>query len=323
MKIVIIGPGALGSLFAALLAAEGKNDVWLLDHNAARAHHTDGKLLLTLGKQEFCRFVSVTADVEKIGPTDIVLNCVKSQDVASALQRAHILFTPQTVLVSFQNGISHFDILASLDTPAITAIGVTAMGATLKEPGHVVHGGHGLTRIGLSRQLSLENHPEADILLSQLVDIFNNAGLETKKVSHIIDFVWAKLLVNVGINALTAIFDCENGRLLDIPQAREKMIEAVQEGERVARALGIKISEDPVAQTIAVCRATANNISSMLQDVLRQRPTEIEAINGALLQKATQLGMDAPVNRELVLKIREIEAGYRPKEPQRPAPDHL
>ncbi len=304
MKIAIIGPGALGSLFAAFLAGDNDNEVWLLDHDPQRAARINAKLLLTDGAQEFFRSVSATADAAEIGRAELVLHCVKSRDVVQALRGAVPLFTPQTSFISFQNGISHIDELAKINLPVIPAIGVTSLGATLVAPGHVRHGGKGLSRIGFLP--SSQPTPSLDTEVS----LFNRAGLQTEQVANILDFVWAKLLINIGINALTVIFDCNNGALLEIKEAGEKLELAVQEGVGVAHALGITFTEDPVAQTLAVCRATANNISSMLQDVRRKKPTEIGAINGALLEKAARLGMKTPVNEELVSRVRKKEGEY-------------
>ncbi|MFH1217697.1 MAG: 2-dehydropantoate 2-reductase [Pseudomonadota bacterium] len=319
MKIVIIGPGALGSLFAALLAAGPGNDVWLLDHDAERAAQIDGKLLLTHGQQEFCRLVSATADAAGIGPADLILHCVKSRDVAAGIEAASPLFSPRSIFISFQNGISHLDILAGMKLPMEPALGVTALGATLFAPGRVCHGGEGMTRIGFVGPVGRENQQR----LEEVAALFRRAGMATERVENIVDVIWAKLLVNLGINALTVLYDCPNGALLAIGEARKTLIAAVREGEEVARALGIRVGDDPVNRTLAVCRATADNISSMLQDVRKGKPTEIDAINGALLAKAEALGIDVPVNRELVGKVRELEAGYLRKAPHGQRPDRL
>jgi 2-dehydropantoate 2-reductase len=129
-------------------------------------------------------------------------------------------------------------------------------------------------------------------------------------VSDIIERVWAKLFINVGINALTAIFNCQNGALLDLPPARAQLAEAVREAVAVAKAMGIPIREEPLGTTLEVCRATAENISSMLQDVRRQRPTEIDAINGAVVDLGKKLGISTRTNEQLVLKVKEMEHNY-------------
>lgn len=299
MKIAVIGPGALGSLFAAGISRTADHDLWLLDHDARRAARLDNKLLLNENGRELVCPVRITADAQNIGPVDLVLLCVKSADVADALARARPLLDANTLIIPFQNGIRHLDALH--DLPFYVAIGVTAQGATLLAPGHVRHGGSGLTRINF-----LE--PQSDSALEKLnnaAHLLNSCGFKTEISPNILSHVWAKLLVNVGINALTAILNCPNGDLLKEP-ARTRMVEAVREGEAVARALGIELPADPVAMTQQVCRDTAANISSMLQDVRRGKTTEIEAINGALAAEAGKLNVPVPVNEELVRQVKRL-----------------
>ncbi len=294
MKIAVIGPGALGSLFAAYLSRTSGNEIFLLDHDRNRAAGLGNKLLLIDDGQEFTCSLTITAEAEKIGPAGLVFLCVKASDVAAALKPARPLISPRTLLIPLENGISHLDLSPACDM----AIGVTAQGATLLEPGRVRHGGNGLTRIGFLRPSSAE----AENKLLNAAGLLNSAGLTTKTSTDIVNHIWAKLLVNVGINALTAIYDCPNGELLQKP-ARSQMLAAVKEGELVARARGINLDNDPQALALQVCRDTAANISSMLQDVRRGRPTEIAAINGALLTEGRRLNIPMPVNEELVRKV--------------------
>ena len=221
--------------------------------------------------------------------------------MADALARARPLLNANTLLIPFQNGIRHLNVLQ--DLPFHVAIGVTAQGATLLAPGHVRHGGNGLTRINFLK-------PQSDRALKKLnnaVHLLNSCGFKTEISPNILSHVWAKLLVNVGINALTAILNCPNGVLLKEP-ARTRMVEAVREGAAVARALEIELPADPVAMTLQVCHDTAANISSMLQDVRRRKTTEIEAINGALVTEARKLNIPVPVNEELVLQVKKLIA---------------
>ena len=123
-------------------------------------------------------------------------------------------------------------------------------------------------------------------------------------------YVWAKLFINVGINALTAIHGCRNGELLDKPEIKVTMEKAVREAEQVARKKGIQIDADPVVAMFSVCRTTAENTSSMLQDVQKRRLTEIDAINGAIVAEGEALGIPTPVNIELVRRVKELESSY-------------
>ena len=299
MKIAVIGPGALGALFAASLSRTVGNEIFLLDHHRQRAAEMNNMILLVDDEQEISCPLTITADAEVIGPVDLILLCVKSADVAGALSRARPLFFPESLLVPLENGISHLD----LSPPCDMAIGITAQGATLLEPGRVRHGGNGLTRIGFRQK----PNPKAEKKLNKAAKELNSAGFITEITTKIDSYIWNKLLINVGINALTAIYDCPNGKLLEEP-ARSRMLAAVREGKLVAEARGIRLPDDPQETTLQVCRDTADNISSMLQDVRRGRPTEIDAINGALLVEAGRFNIPMPVNKQL---IRELEHTLR------------
>jgi 2-dehydropantoate 2-reductase len=141
------------------------------------------------------------------------------------------------------------------------------------------------------------------------------AGLETEAVTDILDHIWGKLLINVGINALTAIQNCPNGHLLKSAELKKCLAGAVREAAEVAKAKGVCLTEDPVAATLEVCKATGKNISSMLQDVRNKRLTEIDAINGAVIAEARLLEIPTPINEELIRQVHVIEKGYLEKFP--------
>jgi 2-dehydropantoate 2-reductase len=195
--------------------------------------------------------------------------------------------------------MTHISLLK--DSAGIPAAGVSALGASLAAPGTVFFGGHGPTRLGL-----LKDNRECAVL-NTFIDLMQQSGLEAGISDNILADLWNKLFVNVGINALTAIHNRKNGQLLTSCTLRSTMKNAIREAMTVAEKSDVPISGDPVARTFAVCRRTCNNISSMLQDVRRQRPTEIMAINGFIVEQGRQLGIATPVNRELVKKVRAIE----------------
>jgi 2-dehydropantoate 2-reductase len=146
--------------------------------------------------------------------------------------------------------------------------------------------------------------------LEETAQVLTEAGIETGAVADILPHLWAKLLINAGINALTAIHDCPNGALLESKTLLARLTAAVREGAAVAEKKGIRLERDPVAMTIEVCRATAANFSSMLQDVRARRLTEIDAINGALIRHARSLALPVAVNEELVRQVRALERKY-------------
>ena len=160
-------------------------------------------------------------------------------------------------------------------------------------PGQVRPGGEGMVSIGA--------HPALDPLASLL----QRAGMAVKVVPGADDLLWSKLVVNAAINPLTGLLRVPNGELLDYPPARTLLAVVAREAAEVAAALGRRLTyPEPVAATEAVAARTATNTSSMLQDLLRGAPTEIDAINGAIVAAAEECGISAPVNRTLWLLIR-------------------
>ena len=313
MKIAIIGPGALGTLLAATLTIKANSktplDVWLLDYKQDRADllNKHGLTLEKDGLQKHC-IINATTAPDDIGHADIIFLCVKYPDVAAGLLEAVKLSHAhsQSLLITLQNGIGHLQILKTGKSSPATVLGVTALGANLVTPGHVIHAGSGLTRIGFLKSAGFG----ISLQLAQVCNLLNACGMETTIVDNILDYVWAKLLINTGINALTAIHRCPNGELLESDEILATMTAAVKEGETVARAEGISLPDDPLAMTIDVCKKTARNISSMLQDVRNKRLTEIDSINGAIVASGKANNIPVPVNEELVMKVKEIEKAY-------------
>lgn len=315
MKIAIIGPGALGCLLTASLAIKvnrsdkkiSELDLWLLDYRPERAEKISeqGLILEENGIQKNCS-IKATADPNEIGPADVIILCVKSLQVAESLKLAAQLVHEDTLLLTMQNGISHLELLKDKPKPPSLVIGVTAQGANLIAQGHVRHAGDGLTRVGFLQSASFSR----SLLLAKVCNLLNNGGIETVIVDNIMDYVWSKLLVNAGINALTAIHRCPNGKLLESAATKDMLTAAVREGETVARRLNVELIDDPLTMTLDVCRKTAQNISSMLQDVNNKRFTEIDSINGAIVTAGKKLGLPTPVNAELMEKVKEIEQNY-------------
>jgi len=207
------------------------------------------------------------------------------------------------MVLTLQNGLGNLEILRKVLGDKRVLGGVTAEGATLLGPGHVRHAGRGPTIIGPAGS---DDGPAAKI-----VSAFENAGFDIRAVDGVEDLIWGKLIVNVGINALAAITKLKNGRLPDIDGTRQVMKEAILEAVRVADVKGIKLPfSDPIERVLEVCRGTADNIASMLQDVLAQRATEIRFINGAIVSEGRRLGIPTPVNFTLSRLVEALQDSY-------------
>ncbi|NDY41365.1 2-dehydropantoate 2-reductase [Dissulfurirhabdus thermomarina] len=316
-RIAVVGPGAVGCLLAASLHRAGFQ-VALLDHRPDRAARLAAGLRVEdPGGGRWEAAPAVSADPARLRPRDWIVIAVKQPDTERAAEAARALSAPGALVISLQNGLGHEAVLARAFAPERVVLGVTAQGATLVGEGRVRHAGRGETRIG---PLSPEEMPAAG--LAPLAAAFSRAGWPTRVEADIRPLVWRKLLVNVGINAVTALTGLPNGALLDHPETRRLQELAVEEARRVAGALGVPLGLTPEAAAELVqdvCRRTAANLSSMLQDRLRGRDTEVEAINGAVVRLGCEAGVPTPVN-EVLCHLVTIQSRLGHPPPGRPAP---
>ncbi|MDF1614315.1 ketopantoate reductase family protein [Desulfurivibrio dismutans] len=311
MKLVVVGPGALGCLLAARLHLAGTCHVQLLDHRPQRAAalNRQGIILEEPGAAPSPPLpIPVTTDPGGIIHADTAVFCVKSFTLPQALASAKPFATPKTIFIAFANGIGHLEEMRRLSDCCLPVLGICTAGATLLAPGRVRVGGQGSLTLGYAVNPATPAGPAGPNGAAPLLPIaqaFRQAGFDTRLSNDIDRELWYKLLVNVGINALTVLHDCPNGRLLEIPAARRLMAQAVSEAAAVAEASGISLNIEPLAMVEEVCRRTATNISSMLQDIRHHRPTEIMAINGEIVRRANILGMTAPANEELTITVKQ------------------
>ena len=306
MKIAVVGAGAMGSLFGALLADAG-NVVWLYDiwSEHVRAINEKGLKVDREGKTLTVK-IKATENPKEIKTVELVIIFVKSTQTRSAAETARSLIDPKGVVMTLQNGMGNTDIIAEFVPPVQILAGTTSHGATLLGPGHIRHAGLGSTTIGAWAD-SKQGLEQAQ----KYSKFFNKAGIETEAVEDVRRIVWNKLLINVGINAITALTAIKNGQILDLEVTKALSCAAVREAIKVARAKDVDVLENAVDQVFKIAEATAANRSSMGQDVDNKRQTEISAINGYISNEANIIGIDAPVNQTLTALIKTLEYHYK------------
>ena len=299
MHILILGAGALGTLFGIRLA-ENNFRVSLISRN--REHITkireNGASLQELDGTEKTVSVPAYVDTDEL-PTspDLVLVMVKSYDTEGAVYSIRDKCHANTLFLTLQNGIGNQeDIEKHIDKQNIL-LGTTAQGATFLEPGRIRHGGDGAIVMG---ELNAENTQR----LHDIANIFGKAGFECSTSSSILDVIWHKLFINVGINALTGLLETQNGWLAKDEEAQKICVEAVLEAVQVAKAQGIAVPENPTREVFNVAGATSTNNSSMLQDIFKGKPTEIDAMNGAIVDIGNELGIRTTVNWTLTKLVK-------------------
>ncbi|MDI9493560.1 MAG: ketopantoate reductase family protein [Bacillota bacterium] len=303
MKIAIIGAGAMGCLYGAKLSTVPGIEIYLLDvwKEHVDAINANGILMEEQGDFITYRNVKASTVAEDAGTCDLAVIFVKSTLTSSAVQSNKAVFGPETIALTLQNGLGNIELIKEVVGESNVIAGTTAHGATMLGPGRIRHAGSGKTIIG-------ELNGAMTQRIQQIAQTFREAGMETELSDNVYGLVWDKLLVNVGINALTGITKLLNGELLEHPEIVELLEDAVSEGKEVALAQGIKLGfPDPVAHTKDVCKATATNKSSMLQDVLNHKKTEIDIINGAVVREGKKVNIATPVNKTLTNLIKFIE----------------
>jgi 2-dehydropantoate 2-reductase len=301
MKISMIGSGAMGSLFGGRLALAG-HQVVLYDvfREHVEAINRGGLSIEDAATGSITvSHPSASVDPRAVEGSDVFVVFVKSTSTEEAARQFAPLAAKSTIVVTLQNGLGNEEIIRRHFGAERTAAGVTSQGATFLGPGRIRHAGKGPTHVAMA---------DGSGRLAGLVGALEAAGFETHLEKDVADLVWSKLVINVGINALTAFTGLPNGKLLEIEETRALMADLVGEAVAVANRRGIHFTyADPLATVLEVAKKTGANRSSMLQDFDRKRESEIEFMNGAIVREAAALGIAAPVNAAVTLIIKAME----------------
>ena len=298
MNIVILGAGAIGSLFGALLSK--KNNILLI----GRKDHTDAikKNGLTVrGGTNLIVKVFAEDSIDKIiSPPDLLILTVKSYDTESAIKGVRQIIDSNTVVMSLQNGLGNVDkIVRIIDRKNLIA-GVTTHGVFFSKPGIIEHTGYGETTLG-------EVCRQKTGCIKSIADLFDKSGIKTKISANINREIWSKAIVNSSINPLTTIFQCKNGYLIKNPLLENILDKICIESTKVANSEGISLSyNDMIKKTKEIVRDTSENYSSMLQSFKQGKKTEIDSINGKIVEIGKRHSLELPINEVLVYLIKKI-----------------
>jgi 2-dehydropantoate 2-reductase len=286
-NILIIGTGAMGSLFAARLAGAGHHvtmlGTWKGGLDAIREN---GVRFIDSSGDEHTFNIHATDDPRDCAGTRHALVLVKAWQTERAARQLAECLGEDGLAVTLQNGLGNRETLIQSLGRERVALGVTTTGATLLGAGLVKAGGEG--------PISIERNPA----LGLLEEALKSANFNVQVVDDARSLIWGKLVINSAINPLTALLRVPNGELLERPSARQMMGALADETAQAAAAEKIDLPfADPIAAAEEVARKTASNRSSMLQDVLRGAPTEIDAICGAVVKIAKKHDIPTPANR--------------------------
>lgn len=297
MAILVVGTGALACLFAARLAGSGNNVVMLGSWPAGvAALRQKGVRLQGLDGNTGQYPVDVLEASQPHGVFTHALVLVKAWQTERVADQLTDYLSEDGLALTLQNGYGNAETLAAHLGWARVALGVTTLGAMMVEPGYARHTGQGKLMIG--------THPK----IHEFESLLGVAGFQVEIIKDPKALLWGKLVINAAINPLTALLRVPNGELLSRPSIRKLLAETTLEAASVAARQGITLPyRDPVEAVEEVARNTSGNISSMLQDVLRGTPTEIDAINGAIIRIGQELGVSTPANHILWELVRGLD----------------
>ena len=295
MQVAVIGAGAVGCYYGGLLLKAGHEVIFIGRQPHVDAINADG---LLLDMQGFKGHLPAKAAVDTTGlaPPDLVLFCVKSADTEAAGRSLSGHLRPDTSILSLQNGVDNAPRLSAVTGHPVIAA-VVYVGSGMAGPGHVRHYGGGGLAIGAA--------PASQALAQAL----NAAGIRTTIADDIETTLWSKLVINCAFNALSAVAGIAYGPMMEVEGARDVIASAVQEAVSVARASGVTMSADLVAQILNIPAAMPNQTSSTAQDLSRGKPSEIDFLNGHVVRKGAELGIATPTNQALQVMVKLAERG--------------
>ncbi len=324
--IVVVGAGAVGSFFGALLARAGHRVTLVARPAHVQAIQAHG-LQLHMGEQVQAVAMAATTDLAAVREADLVLFCVKSTDTDAVARQMAPLLPAHTVVLSLQNGVDNAQTLARHLPQAVVVPTVVYVATAMPEPGVVKHFGRGDLVIGPLPSAPRSTKPGADhrtyndshgvtaatALQQQLqavVDVFASAKVPVRIAADVMDALWMKLVVNCAYNAISGLSQRPYGPMAALPAIHTLMQQVVKEVVAVAHAAGQPLSLDAaLAAMDHIAVAMPAQLSSTAQDMARRKPSEIDHLNGFIARRGTELGVPTPVNQTLHALVKLVEAG--------------
>jgi 2-dehydropantoate 2-reductase len=303
VEVAVIGPGALGCLYGGRLADAG-HDVTLVHHRQAYVDAVNDRGLSIESEvadaPSIDPAVRATTDADGVGPVDLAIVFVKAHVTDTALEQHGGCIGPGTAVLSLQNGLRHYEILCDAVGRERALAGTTYQGAVLEEPGKITQTAGGPSTFG----------GEDEVAAREVAAALESASLPAEVVADPVRVIWEKQLLSIGIKPMAALTRLTNEAVVVDADRRNLMRQLVTEAVAVAEARGVDLPDrDHAEEVIDICRGT-DHYSSTLQDVWAERKTEIDEINGALVEMAEEEDIDVPANRITTTLVRGLEASY-------------
>ena len=307
MKICVIGCGAVGSLFAAHLAKAGEAEVWAYDVWKAHTDAIRNDGLRLSGAADFTARLNATSDPEDLPPCDYGIVATKAVHTRAAIAQVAHIFDENSAVCSVQNGVGNEEIIA--EHVKLVIRGTTFPAGHPIAPGHIGYDIKGDTWIG---PFEPTNTPMVKV--EELAGLITRAGMNTIALKDARGAQWTKLIFNASTNPVGALTLLHHGAATRFAPTGQLFDELIAEGEVVAKKLGIELQGDPRALVQKGANAPGKHRASMLQDVLAKRQTEVDFMNGAIVQWGEKIGVPTPLNRAMWALIKGLEHSWKDPE---------
>lgn len=303
MKVCVVGCGAIGSLFAAHLAQVDEVDVYGYDLWQEHVDAINQNGLQLTGEAELIADVTASADPSRLPTCEYGIVATKSIHTESAMEDAASVFNDRSAVCSVQNGLGNEAIIAEYVNYVIR--GTTFPAGSVVEPGHVEYEISGDTWIG---PYEPTNTPMEKV--EELAEKLTAGGFTTLAEEDARGAQWSKLIFNASTNPVGALTRLHHGAATYFDPTRDLFEKLIREGETVAEALGVDLHGDPRDMVEQGAEAPGEHKASMFQDVLRENQTEVDFMNGAIVDKGEEVGVDTPFNEAMWSLMKGLEHSW-------------
>ena len=306
MKIAIFGVGAMGSVYAGLMAEAG-HEIWAVDiwQDHVAAINQSGLRVEGASGDRVVQGIKATTTAQEVGDCDLYVLATKALGVGPAARMIAPLMGPESMVITIQNGLGAGERIAQYMTTDRVLLGVAdGFGASMKGPGHVHHNAMNLIRVGEMNGGMTER-------LDRITGVWQEAGFNAKAFDDIDQLIWGKYICNVAFSGPCTVFDYTLGELMADPAAWVIAQGCAREVQALGQEKNIEFTfDDPIEYITAFGNKMPDARPSMLLDHHAKRPSEIDAINGMAVELGKQLGIPTPYNEVLSAVIRQREASF-------------
>ncbi|MBA4261855.1 MAG: 2-dehydropantoate 2-reductase [Comamonadaceae bacterium] len=303
MSVAVMGAGAVGCFYGGMLARAGHRVTLIGRPQHVQAVQAHGLRMQTLGFDETVQ-IGASTEASAVAGADLVLFAVKSPDTEAAGEQMRPHLKPGALVLCLQNGVDNAERLRAVLPGIQVAAAVVYVATEMAGPGHLRHHGRG--------ELVIEPTPSNTSRSDAVAQLLSAAGVPTEISDNVRGALWAKLILNCAYNALSAVGRIAYGELVQRPGVTDVMHDVVAECRAVAAADGVTLPGDVELAVRRIAETMPAQYSSTAQDLMRGKPSEIDHLNGYVVQRGTALGLPTPANRVLWAVVKLVETPSRP-----------